>query len=775
MLPDPDPPDLSSITMRTESDVEQKLIIKLLTASEWLDIPLDYVHTKQYLPPIDLDKGAGRRIGYYPDYSIWVDAIPVMIVEAKSPNERFEDGFREAQLYAHELNKAYQTGINPVALVLSTNGKSLRFGTWDSSAVTDISVRELRVGNAAQAQLRYCLGITALRAAAARIRSQLRPTHLFRVVDQMGGDQALNRRVEINAFATDLARPLRLYFDSDVYDRFDEIIDEGYVSTDEITKYDQIFELFLRDNVEQVKHPTARTVTPVKGSEQPLTPEIRQYISDFPVNGYLQLLIGSVGAGKSLFTHRYQRFLQPDDLRGSVNWAFINFNDAPQDLEKIEEWLCDQFVKSYAKEHPDVDLYSDRTLHRVFAPDVNRLAKIYQKARELDPVGWEMRLADELKTLSENPIKLAQSICRYLIGDTRSAVLVVFDNVDKRDRDQQLKIFSLAQWFKYETRTFVILSLRDETYEQYKNEAPLDTVINSIHFIIAPPRFIDVVRKRLQLLLNFLANETQDVLSYALPSGISIVYPRGNLGEYLKSLYLDIFQSGRRIGWLLEALAGRNVRESLRMFSRMLMSGHLDVRSITAKILEPTHFRISDTTIIRTLMRTDYLYAADGHGFISNIFYCSPDWRRGSNFLVGEILYFLVRQRKRKSMIGPQGYFQVSEIIDHLTRMGFVSDDIIDALEYLVDRNLIQADHLAKRSVVASDFVRSHASAFVHLYLLCVRIEYLAAVVVDTYVLNRTVATELGRLALISSGYTDVSYPRKQEIVDRFSAYLQEE
>jgi hypothetical protein len=729
-----DPTNLCSLSLTTESDVEQKLIITLLTSDEWLGIPLDSIHTKQYLPPATIDKGAGRRIGYYPDYSIWIDALPVFIIEAKSPKESFEEGFREAQLYAHELNKAFETGINPVTLVLSTNGRHLRFGNWDSKTATDVAVSDLKIANATHADIRQRLGISALRTIATTLRSRLRPTQCFRVVDQMGGEQALNRRLALNAFAAELARPLRMFFDSDVSDRIDEIIEKAYVSNDEITRYDRIFELFLRDNIAQIKDPTGHLVSTRRNTETALTPELRRYVADFPAGGHLQLLIGPVGAGKSLFCRRYYRHLQPEDMASAVEWTFINFNNAPQTTAHLEDWLCRQFISSYAAEHPNIDLYSEQMLNRIFAPDINRLSQIYSKARELDPIGWEMRLADELKMFAENPTKFAFSICRYLIGDTRSAVVVVFDNVDERDRELQLHAFKLAQWFRAETRAFVILPLRDETYEQYKSEPPLDTVINSMHFLISPPRFVDVIRKRLELLIHFLASETSDVLSYALPSGISIVYPKTNLGEYLKSLYLDIFTGARRISWLLEALSGKNVRESLLMFSRILMSGHLDVRVITNKLLAAPHFHISDTTIIRTLMRTDYVYAADNHGFISNIFYCDTAWKRGSNFLVAETVYLLVKQRKRRSAIGVQGYFQISEIVDYLTRMGFVTEDILSALNYLVRRNLVQADHMAKRAIEPEDYVRAHASGFVHLYLLASRLEYVAAAVVDTYI-----------------------------------------
>ena len=221
----------------------------------------------------------------------------------------------------------------------------------------------------------------------------------------MGGEQALNRRLPLNAFAAELARPLRMFFNSNVSDRLDEIIEKAYVSNDEITRYDHIFELFLRDNLAQIKDPQGHLLSTQRNTENLLTPELRRYVADFPVGGHLQLLIGPVGAGKSLFCRRYYRHLQPEEMASSVHWTFINFNNAPPTTQHLEEFLCTQFNNSYLLENPDIDLYSDQMLHRVFAPDINRLSKIYQKARELDPIGWEMRLADELKMFSENPTK----------------------------------------------------------------------------------------------------------------------------------------------------------------------------------------------------------------------------------------------------------------------------------------------------------------------------------------------------------------------------------
>jgi type I site-specific restriction endonuclease len=87
-------------TLRTESDVEQKVIMPLLSGEATLGIPIDRIRTKEYLAPSKLDKAAGKNMGYFPDYSVWCLSFPVMVVEAKAPGVRCEEGYREAGLYA---------------------------------------------------------------------------------------------------------------------------------------------------------------------------------------------------------------------------------------------------------------------------------------------------------------------------------------------------------------------------------------------------------------------------------------------------------------------------------------------------------------------------------------------------------------------------------------------------------------------------------------------------------------------------------------------------
>jgi hypothetical protein len=96
----------------TEADVEQKVLWPLLTSPSFLAIPPPSVEGKKYLAPTTLDKNAQKTRGYFPDFSVWEMALPIMIVEAKAPDVPVDVGYREACLYARHLNSQYKHGVN---------------------------------------------------------------------------------------------------------------------------------------------------------------------------------------------------------------------------------------------------------------------------------------------------------------------------------------------------------------------------------------------------------------------------------------------------------------------------------------------------------------------------------------------------------------------------------------------------------------------------------------------------------------------------------------
>src|SRR5690606_1916380 len=97
---------------------------------------LDYKHyniqTKHSIKKILIDKGNSEKL-YYPDFAIIVEGLPLVIIEAKKPGENLDEAYRQACLYANEINRQFGTLVNPCKFVIATDGLPLFAGNSDSN------------------------------------------------------------------------------------------------------------------------------------------------------------------------------------------------------------------------------------------------------------------------------------------------------------------------------------------------------------------------------------------------------------------------------------------------------------------------------------------------------------------------------------------------------------------------------------------------------------------------------------------------------------------
>ena len=633
--------DHDNLTLQTESDVEQKVIMPLLVGNIYLAIAESKIFTKKYLAPTELDKKAGRSSGYYPDYTAWMSGFPVLVVEAKAPDVPAETGYREAALYAGHLNRSYPTNINPSRFVIATNGKKLLFGYWDSMPVIEIDVAELRVGSAQLEALRQNCRATVLESHADDCLQRIKKGDLSYPYDLAGGSALLNAKLAVNTFAADLSPILKRYFSSSSQEDSREIIERAYVNSAEVTEYDRILEALLKDRVSIQRGTIVQRLEPGRYAEV----HVERVISDFnrerPQGGQIQIIQGAVGSGKSLFTRRYKEVLQSEKLAEVTRWAFVDFNSSPADLAHAEKWLCNIFAESFQRENPGVDLTSGDVLRGIFSRNIQRRRGIYELLEATSPEKAATAKADDLRIWQDDPEETARGIANYVLGSRQEVLITVLDNVDRLDLKNQLDAFQLALWFMQRTNCFVILQMRDETFERYKNRPPLDTFRTGIIFHITPPRFVDVVKRRLELSLEYLAANTKEQQTYAIETGIRFTYPKTRLENFLQHLYSDIFDRKRNISRVLEALAGRDVRRALDMFVSIITSGHLSETAITSTVIGGGTIPITEHDILKILMRTEYRFFSDRSGFVSNILAAGPKWQKPDNFLLVEILYFL--------------------------------------------------------------------------------------------------------------------------------------
>lgn len=233
----------------TEADVELKVLTPLLTSPGFLAIPASSIEGKKYLAPATLDKNAQKTRGYFPDFSVWEMAFPIMVVEAKGPDVPVDVGYREACLYVRHLNSQYKHGVNPCTFVIACNGVDLAYGHWDSNTNRTVKVADLRIGgNELDTLIKFCHHRLIV-IYAAKYLSAIRLTRSVQPYTLAGGQALINSKKPFNSFAAELAPLMRRYFTSATQNSDPDIYEKGYVGSDDVTEYDRILESLLKDKI----------------------------------------------------------------------------------------------------------------------------------------------------------------------------------------------------------------------------------------------------------------------------------------------------------------------------------------------------------------------------------------------------------------------------------------------------------------------------------------------------------------------------------------------
>ncbi len=154
--------DLASL--KNESDVEQFFVLPLLSD---LGYTSDYLETKTNIQKEMIGKGKKRK-QYFPDYlaySLKGKQKPVLIIDAKHPNEAAEDGVEDSQLYASVIRR-HMTPPKPEQYCIGTNGKQFIVKHYDSDEVLiQLSFEKFQDDNTCFIELKAKLGRNILRLA----------------------------------------------------------------------------------------------------------------------------------------------------------------------------------------------------------------------------------------------------------------------------------------------------------------------------------------------------------------------------------------------------------------------------------------------------------------------------------------------------------------------------------------------------------------------------------------------------------------------------------
>lgn len=416
-------------------------------------------------------------------------------------------------------------------------------------------------------------------------------------------------------------------------------------------------------------------------------------------------------------------------------------------------------------------------LHKYFGLEIKELREgQYKRLAETQHERYLDRIDEHIIEWTLDKPKFLKAAIQHYGSHRGMSVLVFFDNADRRDAFQQLKIFQAVQHFRYTNKCFSILSLRDETYHRFKSEPPLDAFYKPFLFMIQPPRFLDVARERLQLVIEEMSKKAPKKVFYTLSNGAHVEFPASELGEYLARIYNSLFNPKKRTRYIFEALAGRNMRTALEMFAEVVMSPHFESDRIFATRFKPEPDELPDWMIVRILMKRNYVYYKDRDGnYVYNLFATREDSPSASVFLLGILLCRLSADRKRKGELSIEGYRHVCKLIEEVSNQGFLGEDVLWGLEQLLKGRMIVADHQRSVGIDRDDYVKITASGHYHLNRLLTDYEYINNVSMDTWLQDEPTTSALKELGDVRDDIRELEFDRIRKKLEVFRNAVLEE
>lgn len=722
----------------TESDVEQKIIYKLLVTSppNGLGYSDSDIRTKPDIRKLTIDKGQKRKL-YYPDYAIIVDGLPCVIIEAKSPGKDLQEAIREARLYASEINSTFKQNINPCSRIIVTDGQEVISSFWDVDTLhTKFSIEKIDPLNPDFDTFVKFVSKTSISVFATDILKSIRKkATYYKPVHMLGGKAVINETVGENSFGSNVSLEYKFLFNPDTHEDRKSIVDNAYIQSkrkqSHVAPIDKIIRAALPPNLIDA--------TLLGDTKEPN--EIFDKISDTQkLRNEICLLIGGVGSGKSTFTDYLRLVALPTHIKEQTKWFYINLNQAPLSKELIYNWVIDEFTKAIKKIHTNINFDHIDILMQIYVRELNKVkigrAALYSE----DSDKFKDIIYEELQRLQQDNQATLNALIDYLFHRrSKKLPILVLDNCDKRNRDDQLLMFEISSWIKNTFPCMVFLPLRDSTYDQFINEPPLDTVIKDLVFRIDPPLLEKVIYSRLNYALRQIENN-KSKFTYYLSNNLKVECGRGEVAEYLKCIIASLFQD-MLFKRIITGLAGRNIRKGLEILLDFCKSGHISEDYFFKLRQSGGDYKLPLFLIARILFKGKRKYYSDSESHIKNLFYSQPNDSLPDPFIRIFILRWLNNRLREFGPNRTKGYHKVQSILRTLQGCGHARKRILLEIESLAHAGCILTE-TQSNEVEEDDLITIAPSGLIHLDLLK-NIHYLATISEDTYFRENQVAKEI--------------------------------
>ena len=362
--------------------------------------------------------------------------------------------------------------------------------------------------------------------------------------------------------------------------------------------------------------------------------------------------------------------------------------------------------------------------------DLLRQTKLYS-IKDEDKVSE--KIGEFLDKEIQNNVAFSEKTLKALLSANILPVLI-FDNVDQLPINIQLQIFTTAQYFTRQIKSFTILALREESYCTARMQKVF-TAYSIQRYHISSPGFRQMIKLRIK---NSLEAIEGDGSTEIIVSGKKVT--TNDLINFLKVVHDNLFRKYKPILNLIESISFGDMRLALNLLNTFMISGTTDVGKILIIYLRERDYTVALHEFIKSITLGEYRYYKENRSFILNLFDVQPEYN-SSHFTALRILKYLNANKTIYSPVGI-GFVEINTVIRLFDDIFHNSNDVRKNIIKLVglNRQLIELDTRITDSLEGSSYLRITPSGQFYLDNLLRKFPYLDLVWQDTPLNNSTIA-----------------------------------
>ena len=491
--------------------------------------------------------------------------------------------------------------------------------------------------------------------------------------------------------------------------------------------------------------------------------------------GYLCLLLGGIGSGKTTFLKRFQRLVGKDILDKTTVWFSIDFLRAPLDPQELEIFVWRNILKQLRERYAGAKLEERKNLKNIYKADIYTLEETVLRHAKRHTEEYEKILSPFLEKWQSDISDYVPRLLAACKPHRGIKTAVFIDNVDQLSPAYQAQIFLLAQRITGKIGSVTVVVLREESYYTASVQKTFTAYTNH-KFHIASPKFLPLIRNRIDYSREVL-KDTQSELELVSPATDQVV--RDDIGDFLKVVEDGVLEQSRVIVHFVEALCFGNMRLALQMFTTFLSSGATDVDKMLRIYRRDGYYQIAYHEFVKSIMLSERKYYKESASPILNVLDCGAE-RNSSHFTALRILHLLIQYRGQSTPEG-RGYLSIGRAISLFEDVFDNREDVIRTLNRLLTRQLVEVDTRSPESIEGATCVRVTSAGWYYTTRLVHSFVYLDLVLQDTPLNDEPLMKELRDSVYHVDNLNDPDEDKILRVnarfdrVERFISYLHHE